>query len=133
MKKINWKYQAKRWKVKRRTKAEKRPEMDETEIKVVDIVLHLIRDLDSELSEAPLSSEKLIENKEREMLAVITDGKVIVINSVYQYERRVSPKTKDYLVGMFRHSQEKRAVRTKRKSMSKVNKSLDTILLDMDK
>lgn len=117
-----------RHKVKRRVSKRQITSPDPIEQKGVDIFLSLIKDPDSILSTAPLSSERLIENPKREMLLILVGGKMTVINSVYQYEIKIVERTEDQLRVHFNEMQEKRAQSIKRRSAVKVKKSLDTII-----
>lgn len=117
-----------RYKVKRRVSKRQITSPDPMEQKGVDIFLSLIKDLDSILSTAPLSSERLIENPKSEMLLILAGGKMTIINSVYQYEIKIAEKTEDQLRIYFNEVQEKRAQSVKRRSVVKVKKSLDTII-----
>ena len=117
-----------RHKVKRRVSKRQITSPDPIEQKGVDIFLSLIKDPDSILSTAPLSSERLIENPKREMLLILVGGKMTVINSVYQYEIKIAERTEDQLRVHFNEVQEKRAQSVKRRSAVKVKKSLDTII-----
>lgn len=121
-----------RHKVKRRVSKRQITSPDPIEQKGVDIFLSLIKDPDSILSTAPLSSERLIENPKREMLLILVGGKMTVINSVYQYEIKIAERTEDQLRTHFNEVQEKRAQSVKRRSAVKVKKSLDTIIDELN-
>ena len=116
-----------RHKVKKRLFKREITSSDPIEQKGVSIFLTLLREQDSKLINAPLSSERLIENHKREMLLIMGDRKLTIINSVYQYEIKIAEKTEDKLREQFNLVQEKKAQSIKRRSFVKVKKSLDTI------
>ena len=74
-----------RYKVKRRSISREITTPDPIEQKGIDIFLSLLKDKDSQLFSAPLSSERLIENPKREMLIILDYHTIIIINSIYQY------------------------------------------------
>ena len=121
-----------RHKVKKRLSKREITSPDPIEQKGVDIFLTLLKEQDSQLVTAPLSSERLIENSKREMLVVLGNGKMTIINSVYQYEIKIAEKTEDQLRVQFNEVQEKRAQSIKRRSGVKVKKSLDTIIEELN-
>ena len=120
-----------RHKVKKRLSKREITSSDPIEQKGVDIFLTLLKEQDSQLVNAPLSSERLIENSKREMLVILEHGKMTIINSVYQYEIKIAEKTEDQLRVQFNEVQEKRAQSIKRRSGVKVKKSLDTIIEEL--
>jgi len=83
-----------RHKVKKRLSKREITSSDPIEQKGVDIFLTLLKEQDSQLVNAPLSSERLIENSKREMLVILENGKMTIINSVYQYEIKIAEKQK---------------------------------------
>jgi len=121
-----------RHKVKKRLSKREITSPDPIEQKGVDIFLTLLKEQDSQLANAPLSSERLIENSKREMLVILEHGKMTIINSVYQYEIKIAEKTEDQLRVQFNEVQEKRAQSIKRRSGVKVKKSLDTIIEELN-
>ena len=121
-----------RHKVKKRASKREITSPDPIEQKGVNIFLTLLKEQDSQLVSAPLSSERLIENSKREMLAILEHGKMTIINSVYQYEIKIAEKTEDQLRVQFNEVQEKRAQSIKRRSGVKVKKSLDTIIEELN-
>ena len=121
-----------RHKVKKRLSKREITSPDPIEQKGVDIFLTLLKEQDSQLVNAPLSSERLIENSKREMLVILENGKMTIINSVYQYEIKIVEKTEDQLRVQFNEVQEKRAQSIKRRSGVKVKKSLDTIIEELN-
>ena len=122
-----------RHKVKRRSADHKITTLYPIEQKGINIFLSLLRDKDSQLFSAPISSERLIENPKREMLIVLDYHKMIIINSIYQYEIKISEKTEDKLKQRFNEIQEKKAQSIKRRSELKVKKSLDNIIEELSK
>ena len=120
-----------RHKVKKRLSKREITSSDPIEQKGVSIFLTLLREQDSKLINAPLSSERLIENHKREMLLIMGDRKLTIINSVYQYEIKIVEKTEDQLREQFNLVQEKKAQSIKRRSFVKVKKSLDTIIEEL--
>ena len=122
-----------RHKVKRRSADRKITTLYPIEQKGINIFLSLLRDKDSQLFSAPISSERLIENPKREMLIVLDYHKMIIINSIYQYEIKISEKTEDKLKQQFNEIQEKKAQSIKRRSELKVKKSLDNIIEELSK
>jgi hypothetical protein len=121
-----------RHKVKKRASKREITSPDPIEQKGVNIFLTLLKEQDSQLVSAPLSSERLIENSKREMLAILEHGKMTIINSVYQYEIKIAEKTEDKLREQFNEVQEKRAQSIKRRSGVKVKKSLDNIIEELN-
>ena len=121
-----------RYFVKKRLSKREITSPDPIEQKGVDIFLTLLKEQDSQLVNAPLSSERLIENSKREMLVILEHGKMAIINSVYQYEIKIAEKTEDQLRVQFNEVQEKRAQSIKRRSGVKVKKSLDTIIEELN-
>ena len=121
-----------RHKVKKRLSKREITSPDPIEQKGVDIFLSLLKEQDSQLVNAPLSSERLIENSKREILVILEHGKMTIINSVYQYEIKIVEKTEDQLRVQFNEVQEKRAQSIKRRSGVKVKKSLDTIIEELN-
>ena len=121
-----------RHRVKKRLSKREITTPDPIEQKGVDIFLTLLKEQDSQLVNAPLSSERLIENSKREMLVILEHGKMTIINSVYQYEIKIAEKTEDQLRVQFNEVQEKRAQSIKRRSGVKVKKSLDTIIEELN-
>ena len=121
-----------RHKVKKRASKREITSPDPIEQKGVNIFLTLLKEQDSQLVSAPLSSERLIENSKREMLAILEHGKMTIINSVYQYEIKIAEKTEDQLRVQFNEVQEKRAQSIKRRSGVKVKMSLDNIIEELN-
>jgi hypothetical protein len=121
-----------RHKVKKRASKREITSPDPIEQKGVNIFLTLLKEQDSQLVSAPLSSERLIENSKREILAILEHGKMTIINSVYQYEIKIAEKTEDKLREQFNEVQEKRAQSIKRRSGVKVKKSLDNIIEELN-
>jgi hypothetical protein len=121
-----------RYKVKKRASKREITSPDPIEQKGVDIFLTLLKEQDSQLVSAPLSSERLIENSKREILAILEHGKMTIINSVYQYEIKIAEKTEDKLREQFNIVQEKRAQSIKRRSGVKVKMSLDNIIEELN-
>ena len=118
--------------VKKRASKREITSPDPIEQKGVNIFLTLLKEQDIQLVSAPLSSERLIENSKREMLAILEHGKMTIINSVYQYEIKIAEKTEDKLREQFNEVQEKRAQSIKRRSGVKVKKSLDNIIEELN-
>jgi len=121
-----------RHKVKKRLSKREITSPDPIEQKGVNIFLTLLKEQDSQLVSAPLSSERLIENSKREMLVILENGKMTIINSVYQYEIKIAEKTEDQLRVQFNEVQEKRAQSIKRRSGVKVKMSLDNIIEELN-
>jgi len=121
-----------RHKVKKRLSKREITSPDPIEQKGVNIFLTLLKEQDSKLVNAPLSSERLIENSKREMLVILEHGKMTIINSVYQYEIKIAEKTEDQLRVQFNEVQEKRAQSIKRRSGVKVKMSLDNIIEELN-
>jgi hypothetical protein len=117
-----------RYKVKKRNNQKEIKTTDPVEQKGIEIFNSLLKDKDSVLHTAPLSAERFIENARLEMFIILSYNRLTIINSVYQYEIRISEKIEDQLQGIFNETQEKRAQVIKRKSTNKVKQSLDTII-----
>jgi hypothetical protein len=98
------------------------------EQKGVNIFLSLLKDPNSMLSVAPISGEKLIDNGEKEILAILSYNNLTIINSVYQYEINMKEGLVEKLKIQFNETQEKRANIIKRKANKKVKQSLDKLL-----
>ena len=122
-----------RYKVKRRSASSEITTPYPIEQKGINIFLSLLKDKDSQLFSAPLSSERLIENPKREMLIILDYHTIIIINSIYQYEIKISEKIEDKLKQRFNEIQEKKAQSIKRRSGLKVKKSLDNIIEELSK
>ena len=98
------------------------------EQKGVNIFLSLLKDPNSMLTVAPISGEKLIDNREKEILAILSYNNLTIINSVYQYEINMKESLVEKLKIQFNETQEKRANIIKRKANKKVKQSLDKLL-----
>jgi hypothetical protein len=98
------------------------------EQKGVNIFLSLLKNPNSMLSVAPISGEKLIDNGEKEILAILSYNNLTIINSVYQYEINMKEGLVEKLKIQFNETQEKRANIIKRKANKKVKQSLDKLL-----
>jgi hypothetical protein len=103
------------------------------EQKGVNIFLSLLKDPNSMLTVAPISGEKLIDNREKEILAILSYNNLTIINSVYQYEINMKENLVEKLKIQFNETQEKRANIIKRKANKKVKQSLDTLLEMLNK
>jgi hypothetical protein len=103
------------------------------EQKGVNIFLSLLKDTNSVLSVAPISGEKLIDNGEKEILAILSYNNLTIINSVYQYEINMKESLVEKLKIQFNETQEKRTNIIKRKANKKVKQSLDTLLEMLNK
>jgi hypothetical protein len=103
------------------------------EQKGVNIFLSLLKDPNSMLTVAPISGEKLIDNREKEILAILSYNNLTIINSVYQYEINMKESLVEKLKIQFNETQEKRANIIKRKANKKVKQSLDTLLEMLNK
>jgi len=103
------------------------------EQKGVNIFLSLLKDPNSILTVAPISGEKLIDNREKEILAILSYNNLTIINSVYQYEINMKENLVEKLKIQFNETQEKRANIIKRKANKKVKQSLDTLLEMLNK
>jgi hypothetical protein len=117
-----------RYKVKKRNNQKEIKTIDPIEQKGIEIFISLLKDKDSVLHVAPLSGERFIENPKLEMFIILSYNKLTIINSVYQYDIRVTEKIEDQLQQQFNGVQEKRTQVVKRKSTTKVKQSLDTII-----
>jgi hypothetical protein len=80
-----------------------------------------------------MSGEKLIDNGEKEILAILSYNNLTIINSVYQYEINMKEVLVEKLKIQFNETQEKRANIIKRKANKKVKQSLDTLLEMLNK
>jgi hypothetical protein len=85
------------------------------------------------LTVAPISGEKLIDNREKEILAILSYNNLTIINSVYQYEINMKESLVEKLKIQFNETQEKRANIIKRKANKKVKQSLDKLLEMLNK
>jgi hypothetical protein len=103
------------------------------EQKGVNIFLSLLKDPNSVLSVVPISGEKLIDNREKEILAILSYNNLTIINSVYQYEINMKESLVEKLKIQFNETQEKRANIIKRKANKKVKQSLDKLLEMLNK
>jgi hypothetical protein len=103
------------------------------EQKGVNIFLSLLKDPNSMLTVAPISGEKLIDNREKEILAILSYNNLTIINSVYQYEINMKENLVEKLKIQFNETQEKRANIIKWKANKKVKQSLDTLLEMLNK
>ena len=103
------------------------------EQKGVNIFLSLLKDPNSMLTVAPISGEKLIDNREKEILAILSYNNLTIINSVYQYEINMKESLVEKLKIQFNETQEKRANIIKRKVNKKVKQSLDKLLEMLNK
>jgi hypothetical protein len=103
------------------------------EQKGVNIFLSLLKDPNSMLTVAPISGEKLIDNREKEILAILSYNNLTIINSVYQYEINMKETLVEKLKIQFNETQEKRANIIKRKANKKVKQSLDKLLEMLNK
>jgi hypothetical protein len=103
------------------------------EQKGVNIFLSLLKDPNSMLTVAPISGEKLIDNREKEILAILSYNNLTIINSVYQYEINMKESLVEKLKIQFNETQEKRTNIIKRKANKKVKQSLDTLLEMLNK
>jgi len=103
------------------------------EQKGVNIFLSLLKDPNSMLTVAPISGEKLIDNREKEILAILSYNNLTIINSVYQYEINMKESLVEKLKIQFNETQEKRANIIKRKANKKVKQSLDKLLEMLNK
>ena len=127
-------FKLKRFHVKLRKKAESKvvKSLQMNEDKASKIFIALLRDPASKFSIAPISREKLIENKKLVMFANLTDNRITIINSVYQYDIPIAFKTAEWLNGHFNDANQKRSLILKKQWERKVSQSLESIMNEVE-
>lgn len=127
-------FKLKRIHVKLRKRAESKvvKSLQMNEDKAAKIFIALIKDPDSKFSVAPITGEKLIENKKLVMFANLTDNRITIINSVYQYDIPVAFKTAEWLNGQFNDANQKRSLILKKQWERKVSQSLESIMNEVE-
>ncbi len=98
------------------------------EKKAVKIFLTMLRDPNSSFRIASATNEKIIENRNRMMFINLTDDRVTIINSTYQYDIKIAMKTSEWLNDKFNDACQRRAVQVKSHWNDKVSQSLDSII-----
>lgn len=127
-KKYKLKYRLKRYLAKKRIKRNRMPKTEESIQKAFLIFKEMVKNPKCYLMVAPLSDRKYIHDKERDIFVSLYDTNLTIINTVYQYDIRLSDKEEGYLKNLFNNALEKRRLRFENKMRSKVDKSLSTIL-----
>lgn len=127
-------FKLKRIQVKLRKRAESKvvKSLQMNEDKAAKIFIALIKDPDSKFSVAPITGEKLIENKKLVMFANLTDNRITIINSVYQYDIPVAFKTAEWLNSQFNDANQKRSLILKKQWERKVSQSLESIMNEVE-
>lgn len=127
-------FKLKRIHVKLRKRAESKvvKSLQMNEDKAAKIFIALIKDPDSKFSVTPITGEKLIENKKLVMFANLTDTRITIINSVYQYDIPVSVKTALWINSQFNDANQKRSLILKKQWERKVSQSLESIMKEVE-
>lgn len=127
-------FKLKRFYAKHRTKSNSKMinSFEMNEKKAVKIFLALLRDPNSSLRTAPITREKIIENRDRMMFINLTDDRVTIINSVYQYDIKIALKTAEWLNEKFNDTCQRRAIQVKSQWNNKVSQSLDSIIKEVE-
>jgi hypothetical protein len=105
--------------------------LDHAEQQVVDIFQELLINPKTELHYDPEKYECFLECEPYFM--VMEAGKVIIVNSIYSHEVRLSLKTEAYISFNFNKEVSKRRQALKLKYLSKVEKNLGKILESLKK
>jgi hypothetical protein len=105
--------------------------INEQEDIVVSIVEKLLPMKDTELYLDPKTQECYLSNGKYNVFLEST--RVRVINSVFGYDVYISAEVEVYLVHIFMLEVSKRRSEFKENIISKVNKNLNSILIDLDK
>lgn len=124
------KYRIKRWKVMLRRSKPKELELNEVQQKAYDITIKLINDKESELVIDPETGRKGIKNKE--VWLKIGDNKINIINGVYHYDIAIDDRIRDNIVEKFNSKLSRKFNVIDNHSTSRVNKSLDNIMSNID-
>jgi hypothetical protein len=102
------------------------------EKKAVRIFMAMLRDSNSSFRIAPFTREKIIENRDRVMFINLADDRVTIINSVYQYDIKIAPRTSELLNNKFNEASQRRAIQVKSQWNNKVSQSLDSIIKEIE-
>lgn len=105
--------------------------LNEQEGTVISIVEKLLPKSDTELYLDPKTQECYLSNEK--YYVFIESSRVRVINSVFGYDVYISGEVELYLVHIFMLEVSKRRSEFKSNVISKVNKNLNSILVDLDK
>ena len=105
--------------------------LNEQEGTVISIVEKLLLKSDTELYLDPKTQECYLSNEK--YYVFIESSRVRVINSVFGYDVYISGEVELYLVHIFMLEVSKRRSEFKSNVISKVNKNLNSILVDLDK
>jgi hypothetical protein len=95
----------------------------------VKIVKMLAVQKDSEILMAPISNRYFIKNEE--IFIVLDINRISIINSVYHYDIYINQNTNDHLVDFMRRIIEKRRTLMEKEMRSKIEKSLDHIVIHL--
>lgn len=92
----------------------------------------MIKCQDSELLMSPISQKQYVRNDERHILLILDSYELTVINHVFSYNIRISPKTNKTLSEAFNIELEKRRLDMEISFKENVKHSLKTILVKID-
>jgi hypothetical protein len=96
----------------------------------IKIVKTLAVQPSSEILLAPISNKYYIENDE--VFVIVSEGKVSIINSVYHYDIYNTDGVSSHLIQFINQVIEKRSLSVERRVRAKIEKSLGTVLEDLN-
>jgi hypothetical protein len=103
--------------------------LNDEQKKGVRILKLLAADKDSEILMAPISNRYFIKNEE--IFIVLDLYCITIINSVYHYDIHISEATNSELASFMRRTIEKRRTVMEREMRTKIEKSLDHIVVHL--
>ena len=106
---------------------------DPEERRMSSIIRRMIKKPESELLLSPMSSRYFIRNDKNQMLIIFSEGEARVINHVYGYTVKISPKAFKSLYSTFISEVEIRRDKLEEQYQKNVNDSLQNIISDMEK
>ena len=121
-------YKIKRVKVKIKNRREAARKLETSEEMAINIFQNLMRSQDTVCHIAPLTGERIAENTELSIMAILSAQRITIINSTYQYDIPIGISSTDWMKDRFDQLCERRALMAKNRWNRKVNKSLDQIL-----
>jgi len=121
-------YKVRKQRVKLRKNREDSSKLDESERMALNIFKSLKLRPESTCHIAPVSGERIVENQEMQMMAILSSQRITIINSSYQYEIMCSIQMVELMRDKFDRRCERKAALAKNRWSRKVNRSLDNIL-----
>lgn len=106
--------------------------LTDEEKRISSVIRRLIKKPDSELLLSPMSSRYFVKNERGQILVIFRDGEASVINHVYGYNVKISPRTFKSLYSIFVTEVEIRRDRMEEEYRKNMKSSLESIISTME-